>query len=155
MSEPDKISRAAHAMFYGRHPRTEVRAVLSAFASPADPSSRAYYDRRRGQRQRHNAALFCLARRQINALFAMLRNRTPHQLPASTEPDAGLAVAENAHGDIPTLQRLTASRWTSKVYSPNDRLGGVLRADRSAPTVELEGSRWTHFRPCAATSMDS
>ena len=35
---------------------------LSAFASLADPTSRAYYDRKRAHGKRHNAALICLAR---------------------------------------------------------------------------------------------
>ncbi|MFD1719902.1 IS110 family transposase [Georgenia deserti] len=47
---------------------------LAAFASLSDPTSRAYYDRKRAQGKRHNAALVCLARRRIDVLHAMLRN---------------------------------------------------------------------------------
>lgn len=57
---------------------------LSAFASLADPTSRAYYDRRRAQGKRHNAALICLARRRVDVLFAMLRD--PPALPAPRQP---------------------------------------------------------------------
>ncbi|SFO37131.1 Transposase IS116/IS110/IS902 family protein [Pseudonocardia ammonioxydans] len=66
---------------------------LSAFASLADPVSRAYYDRKRAQGKRHNAALICLARRRTDVLFAMLRDRTPYSPPTVTEPDPALAAA--------------------------------------------------------------
>jgi transposase len=52
---------------------------LSAFASLADPTSRAYYDRKRAQGKRHNAALICLARRRTDVIYAMLRDRTPYR----------------------------------------------------------------------------
>jgi hypothetical protein len=52
---------------------------LSAFASLADPTSRAYYDRKRAAGKRHNAALICLARRRLDVLFAMLRDKKPYQ----------------------------------------------------------------------------
>jgi transposase len=41
---------------------------LSAFASLKDPTSRAYYDRKRAQGKKHNAALICLARRRVDVL---------------------------------------------------------------------------------------
>lgn len=49
---------------------------LSAFASLKDPASRTYYDRKRAEGKRHNAALICLARRRVDVLHAMLRTRT-------------------------------------------------------------------------------
>lgn len=55
---------------------------LSAFAALKDPTSRAYYDRKRAQRKSHQAALLALARRRNDVLFAMLRDGTtykPHQ----------------------------------------------------------------------------
>ena len=52
---------------------------LSAFAALADPTSRAYYDRKRAAGKRHNAALICLARRRVDVLFAMLRDGTLYQ----------------------------------------------------------------------------
>jgi len=51
---------------------------LSAFASLSDPASRAYYDRKRKEGKRHNAALVCLARRRLDVLHAMLRTKTPY-----------------------------------------------------------------------------
>lgn len=66
---------------------------LSAFASLSDPVSRAYYDRKRAQGKRHNAALICLARRRTDVLFAMLRTRTPYHAPAKTnEPEVATAA---------------------------------------------------------------
>lgn len=54
-----------------------IRALfLSAFAAlRCDPASRAYYDRKRAQGKKHNAALICLARRRCDVLHAMLRHR--------------------------------------------------------------------------------
>lgn len=47
---------------------------LSAFAALKDPTSRAYYDRKRAERKTHQAALLALARRRSDVLFAMLRD---------------------------------------------------------------------------------
>ena len=66
---------------------------LSAFASLADPTSRAYYDRKRAQGKRHNAALICLARRRIDVIYAMLRDRKPYQIPGTDEPAPTAAAA--------------------------------------------------------------
>ncbi len=44
---------------------------MAAFTSlRADPASRAYYDRKRAEGKKHNAALICLARRKTDVLFA-------------------------------------------------------------------------------------
>lgn len=65
---------------------------LSAFSSLGDPTSRAYYDRKRAQGKSHNAAVISLARRRIDVMHAMIRNRQPYRTPAapasSTEPTA-------------------------------------------------------------------
>jgi transposase len=66
---------------------------LSAFASLADPTSRAYYDRKRAQGKRHNAALVCLARRRVDVIYAMLRDRTPYKQPAVVAPERSPAAA--------------------------------------------------------------
>ena len=66
---------------------------LSAFASLADPTSRAYYDRKRAQGKRHNAALICLARRRIDVLYAMLRDRKPYQQPTTENPQTTTRAA--------------------------------------------------------------
>jgi transposase len=51
---------------------------LAAFASPADPASRAHYHRKIAEGRRHNQALICLARRRSDVVFAMLRSGTFH-----------------------------------------------------------------------------
>jgi transposase len=60
-----------------RHHALKSALFLSAFASLHDPASRAYYDRKRAEGKRHNAALICLARRRIDVLFA----HAPHPHP--------------------------------------------------------------------------
>lgn len=52
---------------------------LAAFASLSSPESRAYYDKKRAEGKRHNAALICLARRRTDVLHAMLKTGTPYQ----------------------------------------------------------------------------
>jgi transposase len=54
---------------------------LAAFASLSQPESRAYYDRKRREGKHPVAALVALARRRIDALFAMLRDGTFYQPP--------------------------------------------------------------------------
>lgn len=55
---------------------------LSAFAAlRADPVSRAYYDRKRAQGKKNNAALICLSRRRCDVLFAMIKNQETYQTP--------------------------------------------------------------------------
>ena len=55
---------------------------LSSFAAlRSDPISRAYYDRKRAEGKKHNAALICLSRRRCDVIFAMLRNQQPYRTP--------------------------------------------------------------------------
>ena len=51
----------------------------SAFCSLATPDSRAFYARKRGEGKRHRQALIALARRRVDVLWAMLRNRRPFE----------------------------------------------------------------------------
>jgi transposase len=67
----------------GGNKRLKRALFLSAFASLSHPPSRAYYDRKRAQGKRHNQALIALARRRCDVLFAMLRDGTLYQPPAS------------------------------------------------------------------------
>ncbi|WP_414942912.1 IS110 family transposase [Amycolatopsis sp. cmx-11-51] len=74
----------------GEHPaRTGNRRLkraffLAAFAALSDPTSRAYYQRKRDEGKKHNAALICLARRRCDVLYAMLRNQTYYQHPTAS-----------------------------------------------------------------------
>jgi transposase len=60
---------------------------LSAFSSLRHPSSRAYYDRKRAESKNHTAALTCLARRRVDVLDAMIRDRQPYR-PEHLNPTA-------------------------------------------------------------------
>ena len=51
---------------------------LAAFASLRAPDSKAFYDRKRAEGKRHNAAVICLARRRCNVILAMLATRQPY-----------------------------------------------------------------------------
>lgn len=66
---------------------------LSAFASLADPASREYYDRKRREGKRHNAALICLVRRRVDVMFAMLRDRKPYNPARRSEAHSKAAAA--------------------------------------------------------------
>jgi transposase len=79
------VTRRSGISIRGEHPpkggnkQLKRAFFLAAFASLAHPPSRAYYDRKRAQGKRHNAALICLARRRVDVLFAMLRDQQPYQ----------------------------------------------------------------------------
>ncbi|GAA5151778.1 IS110 family transposase [Amycolatopsis dongchuanensis] len=81
------VTRSSGTSIKGEHPaRTGNRKLkraffLAAFAALHDPLSRGYYDRKRAEGKKHNAALICLARRRCDVLFAMLRNRTYYRHP--------------------------------------------------------------------------
>ena len=74
----------------GNH-RLKNAMFLAAFAALRDPESKAYYDRKRAEGKKHNAALICLARRRCNVILAMLRDRKPYQPRKTAAP--GLADA--------------------------------------------------------------
>jgi transposase len=52
----------------------------SAFCSLGHPVSRAFYSRKRSEGKRHHQAVIALARRRVDVLHAMLRNRTPYEV---------------------------------------------------------------------------
>ena len=78
------VTRRSGSSIRGEHPsragnKQLKRAMfLAAFAALRDPTSRAYYDRKRAEGKKHNAALICLARRRCDVLFAMLRDQQPY-----------------------------------------------------------------------------
>ncbi|MBP2180087.1 IS110 family transposase [Saccharothrix sp. AJ9571] len=81
------VTRASGTSIKGEHPaRTGNRKLkraffLAAFAALHDPASRTYYDRKRAEGKKHNAALICLARRRCDVLYAMLRTGTHYRHP--------------------------------------------------------------------------
>ena len=66
---------------------------LSSFAALKDPTSRAYYDRKRAQGKKHNAALICLSRRRCDVLFAMLKNKEPYRAPTPAPEPPSMPLA--------------------------------------------------------------
>ena len=79
-------TRRSGSSIRGEHParggnkRLKNALFHSAFiAAFHDPESHAYYERKRAQGKRHNAALICLARRRCDVLYAMLKTGTPYQ----------------------------------------------------------------------------
>jgi transposase len=73
----------------GNH-RLKNAMFLAAFASLRDPASKAFYDRKRTEGKRRNAALICLARRRCDVILAMLRTGQAYRL---TRPAPTLAEA--------------------------------------------------------------
>lgn len=86
------VTRRSGTSIRGEHPsrggnkQLKRAFFLAAFAALSDPTSRAYYDRKRAQGKKHNAALICLARRRIDVLHAMLRTGTLYQHPTPSAP---------------------------------------------------------------------
>lgn len=62
----------------GNH-RLKNAMFLAAFASLRSPESKAFYDRKRAEGKKHNAAVVCLARRRCDVTLAMLRDGTTYQ----------------------------------------------------------------------------
>ena len=62
----------------GNH-RLKNAMFLSAFvASQHDPDAKAYYQRKRDEGKKHNAAVICVARRRCDLILAMLKTGTPY-----------------------------------------------------------------------------
>lgn len=59
----------------GNH-RLKNALFLAAFCALRDPASRRFYDRKRAEGQKHNAAVICLARRRCDVILAMLKTAT-------------------------------------------------------------------------------
>jgi hypothetical protein len=51
-----------------------------------DPASKTFYDRKRAEGKRHNAALICLARRRCDVILAILGASQPGPLLSSPMP---------------------------------------------------------------------
>ncbi|MDR7275760.1 IS110 family transposase [Catenuloplanes atrovinosus] len=85
------VTRRSGSSIRGEHPpkagnkQLKRAFFLAAFASLSHPPSRAYYDRKRAEGKKHNAAIICLARRRADVLHAMLRTKTPYQAKTSEE----------------------------------------------------------------------
>ena len=65
----------------GNHRLKNAMFTAAFVAAQHDPDARAYYQRKRSEGKRHNAAVICVARRRCNIILAMLKTQTPYQQP--------------------------------------------------------------------------
>lgn len=67
-----------------------------------DPNSRLFYDRKRAEGKRHTQAVIALARRRVNVLWALIRDRrctkSPRRSPASSGPPDRVLTAPGKIG---------------------------------------------------------
>lgn len=122
------VTRQSGTSIHGEHPsrggNKQLKNALfqSAFAAiRLDPESRAYYERKREQGKRHNAAVMCLARRRCNVLFCMLKNGTLYEPKAQRQ-----ATAPSAHPEPnrPAQRPATGKRPPA---APGNRHGKTTR----------------------------
>ncbi|MCP2331685.1 Transposase IS116/IS110/IS902 family protein [Actinoalloteichus cyanogriseus DSM 43889] len=120
------VTRSSGSSIKGEHPaRTGNRKLKRAFfpasfAALSDPTSRAYYQRKRDEGKKHNAALTCLARRRCDVVFAMLRNKTYYRHPETVPAPSDRVFADRC-GPCPrvaTRSRDRAYRSTSPPENP-------------------------------------
>jgi len=57
-------------------------------ASCLDPVSKTYYEKKRAEGKKHNAAVICLDRRRLNVMFAMVRDGSFYQIALEKVPQA-------------------------------------------------------------------
>lgn len=80
------VTRRSGKSIRGEHPaRSGNKQLKNALfrsawvASNCDPESAAYYQRKRAQGKKHNAAIICLARRRCDVIYAMLKTGALYQ----------------------------------------------------------------------------
>ena len=62
----------------GNHRLKNAMFIAAFVATQFDPNAKAYYQRKRAEGKRHNAAVICVARRRCDLILAMLKNQTPY-----------------------------------------------------------------------------
>jgi transposase len=62
----------------GNHQLKNAMFIAAFVATRFDPDAKAYYQRKRDEGKRHNAAVICVARRRCDLVLAMLKNQTPY-----------------------------------------------------------------------------
>jgi transposase len=70
----------------GNH-RLKNALFLPAFAAIRTGESKTFYDRKRAEGKRHNAAVICLARRRCDVILAMLRTSSEYVDPTLEESE--------------------------------------------------------------------
>lgn len=62
----------------GNHRLKNAMFIAAFVATQHDPDARAYYQRKRAEGKKHNAAVICVARRRCDLILAMLKTQTPY-----------------------------------------------------------------------------
>lgn len=70
LHRPQRYHRGLQRVFY----------ASALFSIQRDPNSRAFYDRKRAEGKRHVQAVIALARRRVNVLWALIRDRRCYQV---------------------------------------------------------------------------
>ena len=65
----------------GNHRLKNAMFQAAFTASQHDPAARAYYQKKRAEGKKHNAAITALARKRCNIILAILKTQTPYQQP--------------------------------------------------------------------------
>ena len=69
----------------GNHRLKNAMFTAAFVATQHDPNARAYYQQKRSEGKRHNAAVTCVARKRCDIILAMLKTQTPYQ-PTQHQP---------------------------------------------------------------------
>ncbi|HEY3733261.1 MAG TPA: IS110 family transposase [Streptosporangiaceae bacterium] len=131
----------------GSH-RLKNAMFLAAFAALRDPASKAFYDRKRAEGKRHNAALICLARRRCDVILAMLRTGQRYQPArpalATAARQAGRAATRTlAQPVLPALPPVeTRHRKIFQRHAADDMIqtpaGGDVADDQHPPPAPAQ-----------------
>ena len=81
----------------GNHRLKNAMFTAAFVATQHDPDARAYYQHKRSQGKRHNAAVICVARRRCNIILAMLKTQTPYQPTTTSEPAPSGLTTRQGH----------------------------------------------------------
>ncbi len=73
-----KSINSAAASRRGNHRLKNAMFIAAFVAARHDPHARAYYERKRAEGKRHNAAVICVARRRCDLILAMLTTGTAY-----------------------------------------------------------------------------
>lgn len=82
-----KSLNSSHQQRGGNHRLKNAMFIAAFVATQHDPEARAYYQRKRAEGKKHNAAVTCVARRRCDLILAMLKTATPYE-PRHSDPIA-------------------------------------------------------------------
>ena len=116
---------------------------MAAFTAVREcPTSRAYYEKKRAEGKHHRQAMLALARRRVDVLLALIRDRKTFTRPAT--PVRAAARTSLLPADVtlvppaasPCPPRSTGVTWRLRVWSWAGRTGGRVtwvNVDHSLP----------------------